>query len=204
MHRPAVEARQGTIQGQYGMGWHIKNVGGTRIVWHDGSVPDFLAYMAMLPDHSKAFVLLLNADHFAMVVALDEIGPGVLSLLAGEEPAAHQFGFIPWALRGLLLLPSSRSWASPSRCGSCAAGAAIPSAVPLPAGSGCFTFRFPLVPNLLLASAPVLFLRSGISRFLLLFGPDFSWIVLVCGGFAAVWIFVRTGLVLWTFRPGSS
>jgi hypothetical protein len=33
-----------------------------------------------------------------------------------------------------------------------------------------------------------------------LFMPDFSWIAMVCGGFAGIWAFLRTGLILRTLR----
>jgi hypothetical protein len=46
-----------------------------------------------------------------------------------------------------------------------------------------------------------LFLRvRGMLRFLLLFTPDFFWIALICGGFAGIWSFLRTGLMLQTLR----
>jgi hypothetical protein len=35
---------------------------------------------------------------------------------------------------------------------------------------------------------------------MLLFMPDFSWIARVCGGFAAIWTFLRAGLILQTLR----
>jgi CubicO group peptidase (beta-lactamase class C family) len=200
MHRPAVEAKQGTIQGQYGMGWHVKDVGTTRTIWHDGSVPDFLAYMAILPDHKKAFVLFLNADHLAMVVALDEIGPGVVRLLRGDEPAGAQFGFIPWALRGLLLIPVLQIVGVAVTLWFVRRWRRDPNSRPSSGRKWLLHVSLPLVPNLLLAAAPILLLRSGITNFLFLFAPDVSWIALICGSFAAVWMFVRTGLVLWTLQ----
>jgi hypothetical protein len=30
--------------------------------------------------------------------------------------------------------------------------------------------------------------------------PDFSWIALICGSFAGIWSFLRTGLILRTLR----
>jgi hypothetical protein len=58
----------------------------------------------------------------------------------------------------------------------------------------------PIVPNLLLAATPILLFASGLAGFLFIFGPDFSWLAIICGGFAGIWIFVRTGLILWTLR----
>lgn len=50
-------------------------------------------------------VLLINADHFLMKVALMEVGAGAAALLAGAQPEPIRLGIIPWAPRGLILLP---------------------------------------------------------------------------------------------------
>jgi hypothetical protein len=36
--------------------------------------------------------------------------------------------------------------------------------------------------------------------YLMLYMPDYSWIALVCGSFAGIWAFLRTGLILRTLR----
>jgi len=53
----------------------------------------------------------------------------------------------------------------------------------------------PLIPNLLvvLTLIPMLGKTRG---YLMLYMPDYSWIALVCGSFAGIWTFLRTGLVL--------
>ena len=58
--------------------------------------------MALLPEQKKGVILLINADHFMMMVALTEVGAGVARLLAGEQ------------LLGSGLAPSS-----PGRCAAC-------------------------------------------------------------------------------------
>ena len=40
--------------------------------------------------------------------------------------------------------------------------------------------------------------------YLMLYMPDYSWIALVCGSFAGIWTFLRTGLVLRALRKSSS
>jgi hypothetical protein len=37
-----------------------------------------------------------------------------------------------------------------------------------------------------------------------LFMPDLSWLAIICGGFALVWIFVRTRLILRAYRTEAS
>ena len=40
---------------------------------HSGIVPDFSAFMALLPEQKKGVVLLFNADHFTMQLTLTEV-----------------------------------------------------------------------------------------------------------------------------------
>jgi CubicO group peptidase (beta-lactamase class C family) len=109
LQRPVVSAGKvlSVPLGDYAMGWFVVDRGATRIVWHDGVVPDFYAYVAMLPEQKKDIVLLVNADHFLMNVALTEVGAGAAALLAGAQPDPLRLGIIiiPWALRGLWLIP---------------------------------------------------------------------------------------------------
>jgi hypothetical protein len=43
-------------------------------------------------------------------------------------------------------------------------------------------------------------LASRMLGFMLLFLQDFTWIALICGGFAGIWAFLRTGLLLRSMR----
>jgi hypothetical protein len=52
----------------------------------------------------------------------------------------------------------------------------------------------PLIPNLLLTLTLIPIL-SKLGGFLMLFAPDFSWIAWISGGFAGIWIFLRSGLI---------
>lgn len=74
----------------------------------------------------------------------------------------------------------------------------------------------PLIPDLLVSlsllgmlwtgtlDVPLLgLLGSGTLEVLLLFMPDVSWTLLVCGSFALAWMVMRTGLVLWALRKRS-
>jgi hypothetical protein len=55
-----------------------------------------------------------------------------------------------------------------------------------------------------LAVLPLLgMLRTGTLGVFLVFKPDASWTILVCGSFALAWMLLRTGLVLWTLRNPS-
>jgi CubicO group peptidase (beta-lactamase class C family)/chloramphenicol O-acetyltransferase len=96
LHRPAVDAGMwGFPAGQYGMGWYVEQKGGAQVVWHSGLVPDFYAYVAMLPALERGVVLLCNADHLTMQLTLTEVGKGVTTLLAGDPPPPIKLGGVP-------------------------------------------------------------------------------------------------------------
>ena len=197
MQRPAVAAAaMGVEMGAYGMGWFVQATDrGTRI-WHNGQVPDYFAYMALLPEQRRGMALLVNANHMLVNFALLGMGEDAASLLAGAPPATFPYGVIPWALRGFLLVPVAqaigvfatwrglRSWRlDPSR---------------RPAGVRLWLrhIGLPIVLNLALAAAALALLATDLRPMILLFMPDLSWLALICGGFALVWMFVRTGLIL--------
>jgi hypothetical protein len=128
----------------------------------------------------------------------------LVSILAGQQPPPSPFGFIrfiPWAMRLLLLVPLIQM-----------AGVAVtlrrvrlwrldPQRRPSRGRMWREHVLLPLITNLSLAALPVSILASKMRGFILLFLPDFSWTALICGGFACVWAFLRTGLILRTMRP---
>ena len=204
LHRGVGDVRfMGRTFGQYGMGWFVNNIAETRLVWHGGTLPDFAAYVALLPEQKKGFVLLFNACHHWMNPVLTDVCMGVAALLAGDHPAPFPFfRVIPWALRGLVLIPVLqiggvvadlcllRRWRlNPDR---------------RPGGGRAWAphILLPLIPNLLAALTliPMLGKKRG---YLLLYKPDSSWIVLACGSLALLWSVLRTGLVIGALKRGS-
>jgi CubicO group peptidase (beta-lactamase class C family) len=185
--------------GQYGMGWCVDQVGQTPVVWHGGTLPDFGAYMALLPEQKRGIVLLFNVCHHWLNPVYAEFGTGATALLAGEQPAALPFSrILPWMLRAQLLIPAFqiadvaatlrrlRKGTDPQRRTSTGRVWGLHMLVPL-------------ILNLLVALTlkPVLGKRRGYLR---LYMPDFSWIARVCGSFALVWSLIRTGLSLRAWR----
>ena len=64
LHRGVAEfSGLGITGGKYGMGWFDIDLGRTKTFSHGGNVPDFSAFMALVPEQKKGVVLLLNADH---------------------------------------------------------------------------------------------------------------------------------------------
>jgi len=201
LHRGAVEANEmGVPMGQYGMGWFVEEIGQTKIIWHNGTVPDFFSYMALLPEQKKGVVLLVNANHVMMNMALTEVAMGVARLLASEQPAPSQFGVIPWALRGLLLVPLFQIIGVVATLRLLRRWRRDPERRPSRRRVWGVNILLPLIPNLSLVAIPILLLIRRMLGFMLLFMPDFSWIALISGGFAAIWTCLRTGLILRTLR----
>ncbi len=67
LHRGAAEyVEWGVSSGLYGMGWLEIDLGQTKIFSHGGNVPDFSAFMALVPEQKKGVVLLLNADPYGL------------------------------------------------------------------------------------------------------------------------------------------
>jgi CubicO group peptidase (beta-lactamase class C family) len=201
LHRGvAEEIEMGISMGKYGMGWFASEIGQTKTVWHTGNLPDFSSYMVLLPAQQKGMVILVNADHYGFPPVLTEVGAGAAALLAGQQPAPLELGFMPWAMRALLLIPFLQIIGVGATLRRLRHWRQEPMSRPSGGRKWGLHILLPLIPNLLLAAVPVSLLGSGLIRFTLLFTPDLSWIALICGGFAGIWSFLRTGLVLRTLR----
>lgn len=205
LHRGVADfSAMGLSLGQYGMGWFVDKIGQTKLVWHGGTLPDFAAFMALLPEQKKGVVLLFNADHHWMNPVLTDFGVGVAALLAGDKPAPLPFfGMIPWMLRGQLLIPALQIVGVATTLRLLRRWRQDPMSRPSGGRKWGLHILLPLIPNLLVALTlkPMLGKRRG---YLMLYMPDYSLIAKVCGSFALVWSFLRTGLVLRTLRKPSS
>jgi CubicO group peptidase (beta-lactamase class C family) len=204
LHRGMVDiSAMGISLGQYGMGWFVDDIGGTKVVWHSGTNPDFAAYMALLPGQKKGVVLLFNADHHWMNPVLSDFGGGAAALLAGEQPAPTPFvNMIPWILRGLLLIPALQIAVVVATLRLIRRRRRVPNDLPSGVRKWGLYIVLPLIPDLLVALTllPMLGERRD---YLLLYMPDYSWIAMVCGSFALVWSFLRTRLILGALKKPS-
>jgi CubicO group peptidase (beta-lactamase class C family) len=184
--------------GQYGMGWFVDQIGQTRLIWHGGTLPDFGAYMALLPEKKKGVVLLFNVCHYWMNPILTELGNGVAALLAGQQPQRAPIPFsvvIPWMLRGQLLIPALQITGFAATLGLLRRWRLDSARRPSSERLWWIHILFPLIPNLLVALTlrPLLGKRRGYLR---LYKPDVSLIAVTCGSFALIWSVFRTGLIL--------
>jgi hypothetical protein len=61
--------------------------------------------MGLVPEQKRGVILLLNADPYGLPAITIEIGTGVNTLLAGQQPAPIKLDFIQWIMRLLPLIP---------------------------------------------------------------------------------------------------
>lgn len=205
LHRGVKEYIEfGMSSGFYGMGWFDEDLGQTKIFWHSGNVPEFSAFMALVPEQKRGMVLLLNADPYGLPPITAEIGLNLTAVLAGQQPAPIRLDFIQWIMRLLPLIPLLQIVGVFSTLRRLRRWDGNPALRP---SSGRMWGRYvllPLIPNLSLAAILVYLRSSGLLRFMHLFMPDLSWIVRISGGFAGIWGFLRTGLVLETLTQSPS
>jgi CubicO group peptidase (beta-lactamase class C family) len=200
MQRGAAAINEMGLQlGSYAMGWISQETGESRIVWHSGIVPDFGAFMALVPEQKKGMLLLYNANHAMMKMTYDEVWMGAAQRLAGERPTRPIFGALPWAMRGMLLIPILQIAGVAATLRLIRRWRMDPEHRPSRGRTWRQHILLPLIPNLLaaLTLVPVMSKMRGWVR---LFMPDYSWIALICGSFAGVWTFLRTGLILRALR----
>lgn len=190
----------GVAAGKYGMGWFETELGHTKTISHSGNVPDFSGFMALLPEQKKGVVLLLNADPYGLPPITEEVGMGVTALLAGQRPAPIKLDYIQWIMRLLPLIPLLQAAGVFSTLRTLRRWSKDPTLYPSRRRLWGQHILAPLIPDLSLM-AILLYLRSsGLLRFLNLFMPDLSWIARFSGGFASLWAFLRTGLILHVLR----
>lgn len=192
----------GASLGYYGMGWVSQETGGVRIVSHSGTVPDFAAFMALIPMQKKGVVLLFNANHAMMKITLDQVGMGTAQRLAGAPFPPQVFGAALWLMRSMLLIPILQIADVFTTLRLLFRWKDDPAQRPSRGRMWGRHILLPLATNLLtaLTLVPMLSKMRGFIKF---FMPDFSWIAWICGGFAAIWAFLRTGLMLRAMRDDS-
>jgi CubicO group peptidase (beta-lactamase class C family) len=196
LHRGAVEWREMGIDfGYYAMGWISQVYGKSTIVSHSGTVPDFGAFAALVPNQKKGIVLLSNANHGMIKVTLDEFGLGAAQLLAGERSEGTIFGALYLGMRAMLLIPILQTVSVITTLRLIRRWRADSELRPSRGRMWGQHILLTLFPDLL-TSLTLVPMMSKMRGWIRLFMPDFSWIAWICGSFATFWIFLRTGLML--------
>lgn len=165
----------GMSVGKYGMGWISTANDKTKILWHGGNVPDFSCFMALLPEQKRGVILLINADHYGLPPILAEVGLGVTALLAEQKPASTRLGFIPWAMRALLLVPLLQiiSLVATARA-------------TRRKRASLFQPLLSVGLNVSVAALAIYLHFKGLLRYFKLFNPDIYWLTVFCGGLAGL------------------
>ena len=83
LHRPH---GLGSAQQQYGMGWFVGERNGPWVLRHEGNVPDYHAFVAIAPEASWGFILLVNANSHLSGPHVSALGHEVVRLLTGRMP----------------------------------------------------------------------------------------------------------------------
>lgn len=82
-HKPEVEFIQNSEQVAYGMGWlSTTSPDGTKVIWHGGDTPNFVAEMILVPEYDFAISMLVNgqtSDH------IHDIAVNIVNLELGTE-----------------------------------------------------------------------------------------------------------------------
>jgi hypothetical protein len=68
-----------------------------------GEVPDYSAYVALLPQQNRGLALLINANEQLYTYAFLDMGEVCAKLIAGDSPHSDSWWFLPWVLRAQLL-----------------------------------------------------------------------------------------------------
>jgi CubicO group peptidase (beta-lactamase class C family) len=174
----------GMEEESYGMGWFVRNTAQGPLIWHYGEVPDYYAYMALQPDQNRGIVLLVNTNQHFYTYAMTEIGHAAVNILSGATPEANPWRVLPWALRGLVLLPILQV---------VLIFTAICRLKKAPGRKRGWAYHLFLVilPNLLLMVIPAGLLASGMFRFSMQFMGDITLIFTLTGLIAMIWLAVR-------------
>lgn len=203
LHRGVAEFAYGSFaDGKYGMGWFETDLDGTRTYSHSGNVPDFSAFMTLVPEQKRGAVVLFNADPYGLPMITEEIGMGLTALLAGQQPAPNRLDFVQWIMRLLPLIPLVQVAGVLATLRRLSRWRRDPATRPRGGRLWGRHLLLPLIPNLTLAALLAYLCSSGLIRFMDLFMPDLAWIARTSGGFASVWALLRTGLMLrWLRTP---
>ena len=201
LHRGVKEyVTMGISAGRYGMGWFEIDVDGTKTYSHAGNVPDFSAFMALVPEEKRGVVVLFNADPYGLPPITEEVGAGVTALLAGQQPPPIRLDFVQWIMQLLPLISllqvagvlATQRWLSQWR--------RDPSSRPRGGRLWGRHLLLPLIPNLTLVAILAYLRSSGLIRFLDLCMPDLAWTARTSGGFAGAWALLRSGLIVQALR----
>ncbi len=201
LHRGEKESKPfGVSTGRYAMGWFDREMGSVRTLSHGGNVPDFSAFMTLVPEQKKGLVVIFNADPYGLPMITDEIGTNLAAFLAGQQPSPIRLDFLQWIFRLLPLIPLLQLWSVITTFRKIGRWQHDPASRPGGIRLWLEHILFPLIPDLSLAATLAYLRSSRLIEFMDLFMPDLAWVARVSGGFAGLWASIRTRLILQSLR----
>jgi hypothetical protein len=135
-------------------------------------------------------------------VTLDEFGLGAGQQLAGERPEGTIFGALYLGMRAMLIIPILQIASVIATLRLLRRWGVEPELRPSRGRMWGRQILLPLIPNLLI-TLTLLPMLSEMRGWVRLFMSDYSWIAWINGGFAIIWTFLRTGLILRALRKSS-
>ena len=84
LHRPVSPLNE---HWSFAMGWMSGTVGGRTVLWHSGLVPNFYAFIALVPERHEGIVILTNVGNALDIPRLNRAAFGALTQLVGGDAA---------------------------------------------------------------------------------------------------------------------
>ncbi len=92
MQRREVEIASPYGNRHYGLGWFVSEHHDSTMVHHSGVGPNYRSDLVLLPDHGWTIAVLVNKNDALDQGPIESIGPGIASILLGEQPTVEQAG----------------------------------------------------------------------------------------------------------------
>lgn len=190
----------GNEMSSYGLGWFINQTGLGPLIFHDGEVPDFFSYMALMPDQDRAMILLVNANEQVYNYALWNLSENAALKLMDLPVPGNCWGILPWAMRATLILPILQVAAICISMQRFTRWQKDPAHRPGVLRLWLMHILLPTLINLLLIGSAAAILFSGMLPFIMLFMGDIAALLLLMGAIALVWLGVRSAVILKVWR----
>jgi hypothetical protein len=156
--------------------------------------------MGFIPDQHKGLVVLFNADPYGLPPITEEIGMGMITVLAGKQPEPFKWDFVQWIFRLLPLIPLLQVVGIITTLRSVRRISQVPSQRLRGLPFWGRHILLPLLPNLSFSAALVYLQSTGTLKFFELFMPDLAAVAKVSGWLGGIWSVLYTRMLLGVLR----
>lgn len=180
-----------TNRESYGMGWVVRKTGGEKIIWHNGGVPNFYSFLAILPESKYGIILLINSLNMFKTTEMDNLGLRIIRLLKNENIPLYSSDSRNWIVFAplILILVTQLIWIVSNLIKTFWKKVSKRKTII----SICISILLNCVWFLLLLLAVPASIGSPLSV-MMLFAPDFTLLLLTSAGCALIWVIVRNTL----------